>query len=105
VLNEVGGGRLPRFRCQTGHAYGAESLAAAQAEALEEALAIAVRTHRDRLALFRRMEANAQKRGLPHAARRWCQAAEEAEQSAMMIVRAIEQLRTASVPPTPEAAK
>ncbi|HUS14569.1 MAG TPA: chemotaxis protein CheB [Chloroflexia bacterium] len=93
VLNEIRDGKAPRFRCQIGHAFGPESLVAAQAEALEHALAVAVRTHRDRMALFRRMEVNARERGLQHAAARWQHAAEEAEQAATLISGAIEKLR------------
>ena len=43
-----------RFRRQVGRAYGPESLAAAQVDGLEQALVTAVRTRRDRLALFHR---------------------------------------------------
>lgn len=68
VLNRIEDGRQPRFRCQIGHAYGAETLAAAQAEALEQALATAVRTHRERQTLFRQMATQAEAQGLAHAA-------------------------------------
>ena len=95
VLNEIRDGKVPRFRCQIGHAFAPEALAAAQAEALEHALAVAVRTHRDRTVLFRRMETNARERGLQHAAARWQHAAEEAEQAAALISGAIEKLRAA----------
>ncbi len=93
VLNEVQDGKIIRFRCQIGHAYGAETLAAAQADGLENALAVAARTHRDRLVLFRRMEASAVERGLAHAAARWRQAAMEAERSATLIADAITAMR------------
>lgn len=95
VLNEIRDGKIPRFRCQIGHAFGAETLAAVQTDALEHALAVAVRTHRDRTVLFRRMEANARERGLQHAAARWHHAALEAEQAAALISGAIEKLRSA----------
>ena len=71
-----------RFRCQIGHAYGPESLAAAQVDGLEQALVTAVRTHRDRLALFHRMAEVAREKGLSHAAERWEAAASEAEAAA-----------------------
>jgi len=98
VLNEIREEKLVRFRCQIGHAYGPEALAAAQDDALERALAAAVRTHRDRQVLFRRMEENALQRGLPHAATRWRQAAAEAEQSASLIASAIEKLGSRTAP-------
>ncbi len=70
VLNEIAEDKAVRFRCQIGHAYGPESLAMAQAEGLEQALNAAVRTHRDRMALFRCMEAVARGRGLASSAGR-----------------------------------
>lgn len=88
VLNEIEEGKAARFRCQIGHAYGPESLAAAQSDALEEALAAAVRTHHERQILFRRMEDAARAQGMPHAMRRWAQAAEEAERAAALIATA-----------------
>lgn len=98
VLNEIEDGKTTRFRCQIGHAYGPESLAATQADALEEALAAAVRTHHERQLLFRRMEETARGRGLLHAAQRWARAAEEAENSAKLISTAAEVLRRPAVP-------
>ena len=78
-----------RFRCQVGHAFGPESLAEAQVEGLEQALVTAVRTHRDRLALFHRMAEVAREKGMAYAARRWEEAAEEAENAADLIAAAI----------------
>jgi two-component system chemotaxis response regulator CheB len=89
VLNEIQEEKAVRFRCQVGHAYGPESLAAAQVDGLEQALVSAVRTHRDRLALFHRMAEVAREKGLAHAARRWEQAATEAEASADLIAGAL----------------
>jgi hypothetical protein len=57
-----------------------------------------MRTHRNRLALFRRMEENALERELPHAAARWRGAAEEAERSATLIAGAIEKLGSRTAP-------
>lgn len=96
VLNEICDGKIIRYRCQIGHAYGGQSLAEAQTDALEHALATAARTHRDRHVLCRRMEENARERGLTHVAEHWRQAAEEAEQSAVLIADAIEKLRPTS---------
>jgi two-component system chemotaxis response regulator CheB len=89
VLNEIEEEKAVRFRCQVGHAYGPESLAAAQKDGLEQALATAVRTHRDRLALFRRMGDAARGKGLANAARRWDQAAAEAAAAADVIAAAV----------------
>ena len=93
VLNEVLGEKSPRFRCQIGHAYGPESLADAQAEKLEEALAVAIRTHHDRQVLFRKLEEAAQARGLAHAGARWARAAADAERAAALIADASRMLR------------
>ena len=89
VLNEIKEEKAVRFRCQVGHAYGPESLAAAQVEGLEQALVSAIRTHRDRLALFHRMAEVAGEKGMVHAAQRWTQAAAEAEASAALIDSAV----------------
>lgn len=101
VLNEIEEGKTTRFRCQIGHAYGAESLATAQSDALDEALAAAVRTHHERQLLFRRMEETARARGMRHAMQRWARAAEEAERAAALIASAAEILRR-PVEPEPE---
>ena len=54
-------------------------------DALEQALVTAVRTHRDRVALFHRMAEVAREKGMAHAARRWEEAAVEAESAAELI--------------------
>jgi two-component system chemotaxis response regulator CheB len=100
VLNEVQEDKSVRFRCQVGHAYGPESLVAAQAEGLEQALVTAVRTHRDRLALFHRMADVAREKGMAHAAQRWEEAAAEAESSAELIASALASL---GLPKDPQA--
>jgi two-component system chemotaxis response regulator CheB len=89
VLNEIREDKAVRFRCQVGHAYGPESLAAAQVDGLEQALVTAVRTHRDRLALFHRMAGVAREKGMANAARRWDEAAIEAESAAELIAGAL----------------
>jgi two-component system chemotaxis response regulator CheB len=82
-----------RFRCQVGHAFTAEGLVEAQNDELERALAIAARTHRDRMRLFQTMEASARARNLPHAADRRAKAAVESERLANVLRQAIESLR------------
>lgn len=98
VLNEIEEGRITRFRCQIGHAYSPLALAASQGEGLEQALAAAVRTHRERHVLFRRMERSARARGLLTTAERWCKLAEEAESSASLIADAAVALRQPMAP-------
>lgn len=93
VLNEVQEEGAARFRCQIGHAFSPESLLAAQSEELERALEVAVRTHRERVVLFRRMEQLSLSRALPHAAAHWSAAAAEAEGLAHVITQAITKLK------------
>lgn len=95
VLNRLKEGKNTRFRCQIGHAFGAQSLAAAQADTLELALATAMRTHRERQVLFRQMEEQALAQGMRHTARRWARSRAEAEQAAALIAEAAETLRRA----------
>jgi len=95
VLNELHNDKLPRFRCQIGHAYGGETLAALQVDLLEEAMATALRTHRERVVLFRRMHESAQARGYAHAAARWEKAADEAERASDVLNAALNSIRLA----------
>jgi two-component system chemotaxis response regulator CheB len=96
VLNEVSEPGSTRFRCQIGHAFTAESLVAAQDDELERALASALRMHRERVVLFRRMQDKSAAQQLQHAAARWRQGADESEQSAKVIAEALANLRKAS---------
>lgn len=89
VLNEMDDNKGPRFRCRIGHAFTSAGLEAAQNDEMERALAVAVRTHRDRTVLFRRMEVSARSRGMARAAERWQQAAAEAERFAVVLEQAL----------------
>ena len=55
ALWELTEGDLLRFRCHTGHAFGSESLQAAQSEALEEALYAALRALEEKASASRRL--------------------------------------------------
>jgi two-component system, chemotaxis family, protein-glutamate methylesterase/glutaminase len=96
VLNEVVEEGTTRFRCQIGHAFTAESLVAAQDEELERALESALRMHRERVVLFRRMQEQSEAQSLPHAAARWRAGADESEHAARVIGDAISNLRKPS---------
>ena len=63
--------RSTRFRCQIGHAFSTDTLLAAQDEELEKAMASALRMHRERVALFRKMQEKSEAQAMPHAAARW----------------------------------
>jgi two-component system chemotaxis response regulator CheB len=82
-----------RFRCQVGHAYTPIGLAAAQSAELERALAVAIRTHRDRIRLFTQMSERARTRGLPHAIVRWTSAVQESEAMIGVLEQASARLR------------
>ena len=93
VLNDVAEEGTTRFRCQIGHAFTAETLVAAQDEELERALASALRMHRERVVLFRRMQEQSEAHSLSHAAARWRAGADESEHAAKVISDAITNLR------------
>jgi two-component system chemotaxis response regulator CheB len=93
VLNEIAEHGKLRYRCQIGHAFSPASLVDAQNQEIERAIAIAVRTHRDRLNLFRRMEILSEYRQQPNAARRWHAAAAESERLATVLEQAMVSLK------------
>jgi two-component system chemotaxis response regulator CheB len=93
VLNHIDTGDEVHFRCQVGHAFTPLGLAAAQADELERALGIAVRTHRDRIRLFSQMSESAHQRKLPHAEQRWQQATAESERLIEVLEQAMTTLR------------
>jgi len=93
VLNQMLVDDELRFRCQVGHAFTPLGLAAAQNEELERALAIAARTHRDRIRLFDQMRESAHARRLPHAEGRWAEASQEASQMIEVLESAMSSLR------------
>ena len=93
VLNEVAGRRSTRFRCQIGHAFTAETLLAAQDDELERAMDSALRMHRERVVLFRRMQEKSEAQAMPHAAARWRTGADELEHAAKVIGEALINLR------------
>jgi two-component system chemotaxis response regulator CheB len=93
VLNQILVEDELRFRCQIGHAFTPLGLVAAQNEELERALAVAARTHRDRIRLFDQMRESAHARRLPHAEGRWAQASREASEMIEVLEGAIASLR------------
>jgi len=91
VLNETEPGSL-RFRCQIGHAFTSKGLVASQRDELERALDIAVRTHREREAMFLRLQHNAAAKGDTDAEQRWSDAAEQAQKLAATLAQALAEL-------------
>jgi two-component system, chemotaxis family, protein-glutamate methylesterase/glutaminase len=98
VLNQIEDEETVRFRCQIGHAFTGVGLEAAQNDEVERALAVAVRTHRDRINLFRQMEEAARARKLSHAAERWQRAGAEAKRFAELLEHTIAMLRRPADP-------
>lgn len=81
-LSEIADGPFIHFRCQVGHAYGAETMAQAQGDAVEKALWVALRTHEERVELFSRLASHARKGGFDRVATSWIQQLAEAKASA-----------------------
>jgi two-component system chemotaxis response regulator CheB len=71
-----------RFRCHIGHAYSAESLASDQADALERAISIALRTLEDSAALCRRLAREAKESNRVQSNLLFERRAREAEENA-----------------------
>ena len=84
-LSEIQDGPVLRFRCQVGHAYSPDSMEEAQTETMEKALWVALRTHEERVELFRRLAAHARERGQSQIAANWDQQMQEARQNAELL--------------------
>lgn len=82
TLWEVDEGELMRFRCRVGHAYSADHLLSGQADNLEAALWMALRTLEERAQLSGDMAKRASKSNLSRAAKRFQEAHDEAEHAA-----------------------
>ena len=93
VLNEVNAEGSTRFRCQIGHGFTAEGLLAAQNDELERALESAMRMHRDRVVLFRRMQKVSENQSMSLAAARWKTGADESERAAGLIEDVLKKMR------------
>ncbi|AWB09141.1 chemotaxis protein CheB (plasmid) [Azospirillum humicireducens] len=84
-LSEIRDGSVLRFRCRVGHAFSPDSMEEAQAEAMEKALWVALRTHEDRIELFQRLAAHARERGQPHLAANWDRQNRDARENAELL--------------------
>jgi two-component system chemotaxis response regulator CheB len=87
-----------RFRCHVGHAYYGDGLLAEQAQALEAALWVAVRTFRERAVLARQLAVREHSKNDLKAAARFEEQAAMAEKHADLIQKLILQ---AEGPPSP----
>jgi two-component system, chemotaxis family, protein-glutamate methylesterase/glutaminase len=89
TLWEIHDSDLIRFRCRTGHAFSAQTLLAEQAEALEEALWIALRALEENASLANRMAQRSEEQGRHHSATHFSEEAEAARQRAEIIRQAL----------------
>jgi len=78
-------GTIIRYRCRTGHAFSADTLAAAQSQGVEDALWIALRALEENAALLRRLAGRADDRGHVSTARRFASQAYGVEARAQII--------------------
>jgi two-component system chemotaxis response regulator CheB len=85
VLWELEEDNLLHFRCHVGHVYSDESLYEGQIDELESALWTAVRMLEERAALDRRLALQATERGHSKTETRFREQAEDAERSAAMV--------------------
>jgi two-component system chemotaxis response regulator CheB len=83
-------GDLVRFRCQTGHAFTAESMLDGQADAVEEALWAALNTLQENVRLSRSLADDARLRAHTRVAARLDERADEAARRARVIQRVLE---------------
>ena len=97
VLNEVHDGKVLRFRCRVGHAYGVASLTADQQDKIEAALWAALRALEDQIALNRRLARRAQERGHQRTANTFLKYEEAAREQANTI-RTVLRKRERGVP-------
>jgi two-component system chemotaxis response regulator CheB len=88
-LWELRDGELLRFRCRTGHAFTAESMLAEQAEALEDALWLAVNTLAESALTAERLAGEAGARRHHRVAARFAARARESRRRAEVIRRVI----------------
>ena len=88
-LWEIQEGDLFRFRCRTGHAYSAGTLLAAQSDALEEALWIALRALEESSALAARLATKARDRQHIKSAERFEEQSQDAQKRANVIREAL----------------
>jgi hypothetical protein len=85
VLWELNESELARFRCRVGHAYLQQSLSAAQADKVDEALWTAMRSLKESSALSNRLAERARARNLDQMAAAYKSRAREADTRAQLI--------------------
>jgi two-component system, chemotaxis family, protein-glutamate methylesterase/glutaminase len=92
LMWEVRDGTLSRYRCHIGHAYTEETMAIGLDDHLKRAMASALRTLNERVALVSKLRDEANERGQPDLAESWSLKADEFEREADVIRGAIGRL-------------
>jgi two-component system, chemotaxis family, protein-glutamate methylesterase/glutaminase len=92
VMWEIDEGSLTRYRCHVGHAYTDELMHLAVDESLRRALASALRALDERVALVRKLEAQAAATGHKQLAESWARRRREFDQETGIIDEAIQHL-------------
>ena len=92
VLWEIQDGEMTRFRCRVGHAFSLDSMMAEQAEALEEAIWVALKIVQEQASISRRMAEQMHSHGRPYLAQRYEERRREAEQRANLLMNALKRL-------------
>jgi two-component system, chemotaxis family, protein-glutamate methylesterase/glutaminase len=85
IMWEINQGELVRYRCHVGHAYTAEIMSVALDENLKRAFGSALRALSERVALARKLQAQASANGQTRTAESWASKAHEFETEANII--------------------
>jgi two-component system, chemotaxis family, protein-glutamate methylesterase/glutaminase len=89
VMWEIDDEDLSHYRCHTGHAYGADMMTLALDENVRRALASALRTLEERIALTEKLRWQASERGHNQSASQWARRIEEIQKEADALRKAI----------------